>query len=167
VITSNITTTTMIGLKPNTRYQFRLAAISENVVYSSHWLQRDMYGRRTPTPGYVLGNFTVTDVVATLLYGKRRRSRFVSRTSLGFHVSSLREVDFDFPIFDANSTLDFGPFDKRAAEGQIGETLGEGHYGLVIVGDANVSSSSAGFGCGAVYRPPHTSRFCGMTGGKL
>lgn len=50
----------------------------------------------------------------------------------------LFTTDFDFPIFDANSTLDFGPFDKRAAQGQIGETLGEGHYGLVIIGDANV-----------------------------
>lgn len=32
VIVSNITTTTMIGLVPNTRYQFRLASLSENAV---------------------------------------------------------------------------------------------------------------------------------------
>lgn len=29
--------------------------------------------------------------------------------------------------------------DKRAAPGMIGETIGEGHYGLVLIGDANVS----------------------------
>lgn len=69
----------MIDLKPNTRYQFRLAAISENVVYSSQWLQRDMYGRRTPTPGYVLGNFTTTNIVATLLYGERSYSAGLHR----------------------------------------------------------------------------------------
>ena len=28
--------------------------------------------------------------------------------------------------------------DKRAAPGMIGETIGEGHYGLVLIGDANV-----------------------------
>ncbi len=47
--------------------------------------------------------------------------------------------DFKFPLFNANLTLDYGPFDKRANVGMIGETLGEGHYGLVIVGDTNVS----------------------------
>jgi hypothetical protein len=35
-------------------------------------------------------------------------------------------------------TLDYGAFDKRATVGMIGETKGEGHYGLVIVGDTNV-----------------------------
>lgn len=71
VITTNITTTTMIGLKPATRYQFRLAALSENVVFSAQWLDRDMYGRRTLVPGAVMGNWTVTEVVATLNYGTR------------------------------------------------------------------------------------------------
>ena len=69
VVTANLTTTTMIGLKPDTRYQFRFAAISENVVFSQQWLERDMYGRRQPTPGYVLGPFTTTAVVATLAHG--------------------------------------------------------------------------------------------------
>ncbi len=50
-------------------------------------------------------------------------------------------TDFEFVRFDANSTLNFGPMDKRAAPGMIGETIGEGHYGLVLIGDANVRTA--------------------------
>jgi hypothetical protein len=52
-------------------------------------------------------------------------------------------ADFKFPMFNANLTLNYGPFDKRATNGMIGETIGEGHYGLVIMGDTNVRFTGA------------------------
>lgn len=44
-------------------------------------------------------------------------------------------------MFNANLTLNYGPMDKRASNGMIGETIGEGHYGLVIMGDTNVGTN--------------------------
>jgi hypothetical protein len=38
VTTTNVTTTTIIGLSPSTRYQFRIAAMNEDVVRCVHWI---------------------------------------------------------------------------------------------------------------------------------
>lgn len=124
VTTTNITTTTIIGLKASTRYQFRIAALNEDVVFSNAWQGFDMYGRRPPVPNYVLGPwFYPPEVVATL------------------------DFDFKFPLFNANLTLNYGPMDKRASNGMIGETIGEGHYGLVIMGDTNVENCNQTTSC--------------------
>lgn len=48
-------------------------------------------------------------------------------------------LDFDFPYFNANLTLNFGPIDVNSTEGMLGVDRGEGHDGLVLKGSANVS----------------------------
>lgn len=53
--------------------------------------------------------------------------------------SSLCAVaDIYFPSFDANSTLDYGAYDKRSSVAHLGATQGEGSYGLVLLGSASV-----------------------------
>ena len=121
-------------------------------VFSNLWQQFDLYGRRPPVPGYTLGPFYTTPVVATLDFGtvQGRPWSFLDVETLtcsSMNCSCCSSVvdrataDFRFDKFDANSTLDYGPMDKRAANGMIGEKLGEGHYGLIIIGDSNVRDS--------------------------
>ena len=98
VITTNVTTTTMIGLKPATRYQFRLAALSENVVFSAQWLDRDMYGRRTLVPGAVLGNWTVTEVVTTLNYGMKPCACLSRSSFMFFHCTAVAQTSDSFVL---------------------------------------------------------------------
>ena len=51
-------------------------------------------------------------------------------------------TDFYFKYFDANSTLDYGAKVAGSTVGPTGEVGGQGHYGLIVVGDANVGCSS-------------------------
>lgn len=56
-------------------------------------------------------------------------------------------TDFRFQEFTANSTLDHGPMDLRTSDGMLGVRRGGGHYGLIISGDTNVSTSQPSYSC--------------------
>ena len=115
VVVGNVTTTTISGLLPNVEYEFKVAAMSEDQVSSTEWRQLDLYGRRSSIPGAVLGHFSpVATATQTLV------------------------ADFWFTKFDANSTLNHGAVAPGTSLGATGELGGQGHYGLHIVGDANV-----------------------------
>ena len=61
-----------------------------------------------------------------------------------------RKVDFRFDTFDANSTLlprTGGAVDKRSMQGPTGNFHGEGHYGINMVGDANLENCNSSFAC--------------------
>lgn len=114
----------MIGLQENTYYQWRIAPLSEDQVFSTQWQELDLYGRRDPVAGFVRGQFSPSTIPTKTL-----------------------ATDFQFTIFNANATLNHGPFDARSSLGPLGVTNGEGHFGLVLVGDTNVQNCNASSTC--------------------
>lgn len=78
----NVTTTSVRGLQPATEYIFSVAPMAEGAfLEQSATLETDLYGRRQPVDGALIGTFSpYTNVTATLLY------------------------DFDFGIFNSNAT---------------------------------------------------------------
>lgn len=119
--TGNITTTTIRGLKPNTNYLFGITALNEN--QNENWHELDLYGRRETLDDAIEGPIE-TIVGRTLLY------------------------DIEFEKFDANSTQNHGPEVLDSSTGPTGRMDGEGHYGLVLVGHANIENcNSTSFCC--------------------
>ena len=123
MVVGNVTVTTVIGLLPDTRYQFRIAALVESTLRGDV-AKLDLYGRRKPLPGAIQGPFSITSVVERTLV-----------------------ADFSFPFFDANSTLNHGPADNRASIGQLESMGGEGHYGLLLVGSGNIAGCNSTHSC--------------------
>ncbi len=123
MVVGNVTVTTVVGLLPDTRYQFRIAALVESTLQGDV-ADLDLYGRRAPLPGYIEGPFSKLTVVERTL-----------------------DADFAFPFFDANSTLNHGPADSRASIGQLNSMAGEGHYGLLLVGSGNIAGCNATHSC--------------------
>ena len=123
LVVGNMTTTTVVGLQPDTRFQFRIAALSEPTLTAS-WLEVDLYGHRREVPGFQRGPWSeATSIERTL------------------------DADFAFPFFNANFTLNHGAKDARASLGQLGNLGGQGHYGLLLVGSASVGGCNATHSC--------------------
>jgi len=143
VTVGNVTHTTVIGLTPNTLYEFRVAALTEpqgadNGVLgdaafaaAKHappaWRYGlDLYGRRPAVPGALLGAPSApANATATLKY----------------------DLSFNAFGFNANATLNHSATDGRATLGPTGVWGGEGHFGLVLVGDAQVEGCNESFAC--------------------
>jgi len=149
VTVGNVTTTTITGLLPNTPYGFSVAAVSENHTEidamrmghdggldenrhrngnSSSDDDRkeifDLYGRRSLLPGHLIGQFSVeTNMTNTLIW----------------------DVAFDW--FNANATTNQSSIDQRTSLGPSGVIGGEGGYGLIIVGDANIENCNESIAC--------------------
>ena len=64
--------------------------------------------------------------------------------------------DFEFTRFSANHTVNASAADGRASQGPSGSVGGEGHYGLVLVGDANVENCNASVRVGSKKRATST-----------
>ena len=122
MVTGNVTCTTVRDLLPDQNYLFAIAGLVENQTNPA-WEDVDLYGRRKPLHGALEGPHAT-----------------ISARSLAF--------DVRFERFDANSTLRHGLADDRTSTGPRGVDSGEGHYGLVLVGDANVENcNSSSFCC--------------------
>jgi hypothetical protein len=120
-VTGNITTTTIRGLTPNTTYVFGIAGLNEDQNDES-WYNLDLYGRRTILDGALEG-------------------------PLSSIIGHTLKHDIEFKKFDANSTQNHGPEIQSASIGPTGIESGEGHYGLVLVGHANVENCNASSFC--------------------
>ena len=125
VTLGNVTATTIIGLKPDTRYVFAVAAVVEDRFSDQLFIDTvDLYGRRSHLPGAFVGPFSdFTNATATLQH------------------------DVSFNIFNANATVQHGPADERATLGPTGLFGGEGSYGLLLVGSANIENCNASTAC--------------------
>ena len=90
----------------------------------TEWMQVDKYGRREVLQGAVIGEYSIpTNITATLPF------------------------DFEFKGFNANSTLNHSSTDPRQTLGPTGVWGGEGHFGLYIVGDANIENCNGSSAC--------------------
>lgn len=128
MVTGNITVTTIRGLSPNTTYVFGISALNEDQ-NSEVWFNLDLYGRRKVLQDALEGP------MATI-------------TGKTLH------VDFEFLKFDANSTQNHGPeIESASLIGPTGTQSGEGHYGLVLVGHANVGNCNASSFCCDSFDP--------------
>jgi hypothetical protein len=134
----NVTTTSVRGLTPGTEYIFAIAAIAEGAIQQTAILPTDLYGRRDPTPNAMIGTFsTFTNVTGTLAN------------------------DFDFSLFNANATLNASSI-FPASNGPTGYWGSEGHYGLVLVGSANVENCNVSSTCCDGYNATIGLASCGV-----
>jgi hypothetical protein len=124
VMFGNITATTIVGLQPDVEYEWRVSSVSEDMVHSDEWRHLDLYGRRAMLPGALVGPPSPpTNLTATLFN------------------------DLHFTHFDANQTLNHSSTDKRSTLGPSGVWSGEGHYGLALVGSAQIEGCNASVSC--------------------
>ncbi|KAH8059410.1 hypothetical protein JL722_5439 [Aureococcus anophagefferens] len=125
VTLGNVTTTTIIGLDPDTRYVFAVAAVVEDRFTDPDRIDTvDLYGRRPLMDGARVGpRSTFTNATATLVH------------------------DLSFSYFDANATVAHGAADPRSGLGPGGLVGGEGAWGLVLAGSANVEHCNASHAC--------------------
>ncbi|KAG5190278.1 hypothetical protein JKP88DRAFT_299373 [Tribonema minus] len=118
----NVTTTTITDLQPNTTYAFWVRALTEDAS-NPQWRELDLYGRRTPLPDALRGPYSPPAAAATLAY------------------------DVDIADFSAFAAVDAGAADARASAGPRGAYGGEGHYGLRLVGSAQIQNCNATSAC--------------------
>lgn len=122
----NVTQTTVRGLPPGARIQFRVASVAEPTAFADvTWATGDAFGvRRAPAVGALVGPWSPVSVDArTLVY------------------------DVFFSHFDANSTLDHGPVAHEAILNSVGWAGGEGHYGIVLIGSAHIAGCNGTHAC--------------------
>jgi len=134
----NVTTTSVRGLEPQTEYVFAIAAVAEGIEFAN--AATDLYGRRDLSPAAMVGAFSVfTNITATLPF------------------------DFDFNFFSANSTLNHSGATDVNSLGPTGQFGAEGHYGLVLVGSANVQNCNVSSTCCDGYNATIGVSSCGTT----
>ena len=120
-VVGNVTTTTVVDLESDSEYEFEVAGANEDQ-NDDEWVQIDLYGRRA--------------LVGEGLIGKPVRVR-----------AHTLAHDFNFPFFNANMTQNFTAVNNNSTLGPTGVWAGEGHYGLIIVGDANVENCNSSVVC--------------------
>jgi len=120
----NVSRTTVIGLEPATEYQFAIAAVAES---------REQWG-------------DALDVVD--LYGRRRlqEGALVSAWSPKSNSTFTLGIDLEFIEFSAQATLNAMSENSEDA-GPTGLQGGEGHYGLFMIGSANVQNCNGSIAC--------------------
>jgi len=121
MVLGNVTTSTVRNLYPNVDYKFTVQATCEDQ-NDPEWQALDLYGRRELLEGGLIG--AKSEITATTL-----------------------EYDVDFTKFDAVATLDDGPADASSTAGPTGVSGGEGHYGLYLIGDANIENCNSSVVC--------------------
>ncbi len=114
MVVGNITTTTVRGLSPNVTYAFGIAGLNENQTNPSWWDNLDLYGRRDALAGALEGAIATVQG-HTLLH------------------------DVNIPYFNSNATQDYGAETESLTKGPTGVYGGEGHYGLSLIGSANIA----------------------------
>ncbi len=139
ITVSNITYTSVRGLKPNTEYVFAVAGMCEGAYHEkSATLPTDLYGRRSPTPSALIGTFSAYT-----------------------NITGTSEYDFDFAFFDANKTLEIGASSSSNMKGPTGQFGSEGHYGLVVVGSTNIQNCNVSSTCCDGYNATIGLASCG------
>lgn len=137
----NVTTTSIRGLEPDTVYVFAVAAMVEGAIdQKAATAPTDLYGRRDPLPNMVLSPFSIfTNITRTLKY------------------------DFDFSFFNANATLNSSGISASSSLGPTGQWGGEGNYGLVIVGSAQIENCNVSSTCCDGYNATLGLASCGTS----
>jgi hypothetical protein len=148
VMVINQTSTTIIGLEQGRRYSFRIAALNEPTsFFAFNSAQAAIKAGNLDGGGYLAWAGTGSD-----LYGHRQRPAAVSgtvRSRYSLPSDDIRTLSFDFLFskFDANNTLDHGPMFKNSSVNSLHWAGGEGHFGLVLVGDAQIGNCNASHTC--------------------
>ena len=122
MVVGNITTTTVRGLSPNVTYAFGIAGLNENQTNPSWWDNLDLYGRRDALAGALEGAIATVQG-HTLLH------------------------DVNIPYFNSNATQDYGAETESLTKGPTGVYGGEGHYGLSLIGSANIANCNVSSFC--------------------
>ena len=157
VVLGNVTYTTVVGLKPDTLYEFRVAALSEDqdetgCVESSTAVGAAPGPRcRTDITGMPTAKRTRDQWRQLDLYGRRTlvQGGVVGTYSDAAATVRTLRVDFAFSRFDANATLVHGSEATGLVDvaGPTGSYGGQGHYGLHLVGDAGVENCNSSYAC--------------------
>lgn len=135
----NVTTTSIRGLEPGTEYIFAIAAVSEGSYHerAATW-PTDLYGRRDLSSSALVSSFSaMTEITGTTVF------------------------DFDFSFFNANASTNSSAVSPSASMGPTGQWGSEGHYGLAIVGSANIQNCNTSSTCCDNYDPLVGLASCG------
>lgn len=184
VVVTNLTSTTITGLQQGRRYQFRVAALSEVITSSSSSSSSSGSGSGSLSDdvddsGGLNGGGASSDDgfdpacwTRSNLYGHRPPSQLTPQSQLSSSLcdgsvqgawspesEDVRTLTYDFlfTLFDANSTLDHGPVYRNSSVDALHWSGGEGHYGLILIGSAQIGNCNAshtccdGFGGGVSY----------------
>eukprot|EP00979_Chaetoceros_neogracilis_P010449 scaffold2473_cov214-Chaetoceros_neogracile.AAC.3 len=122
MVVGNVTTTSMRGLASNTTYTFGISSLNENQTNPLWWNSLDLYGRRKILPGALEGP-TAAVQGHTLLH------------------------DVNIPHFNSSSTQDYGAEMDSATKGPTDVYGREGHYGLSLLGSANIANCNSSYFC--------------------
>lgn len=153
---TNQTSTTIIGLEPGRRYSFRISAVNEPTgLFAFNSAKSEISAGNREGGGYLAWAGNKND-----RYGHRQLPVALSgtvRSPYSLPSDDIRTLTFDFLFakFDANNTLDHGPIFRNSSVNSLHWAGGEGHFGLVLVGDAQIGNCNAshtccdGFGFGA------------------
>ena len=143
----NQTTTSVLGLEPARRYQFRVASLSETTGLSAAAgaAAAALSGDRSA------GGFFAW-AVGDDVYGHRdppRPGRGTVRGAFSAASEDARTLAFDFFFthFDANATLDHGPAYANSSVNGLHWAGGEGAFGLTLVGDASIGNANGTHTC--------------------
>lgn len=148
----NVTTTTVIGLLPDTLYSFAAAAAAEDVRDAAAWRSVDLYGRRPLLPRAALGPASSRSNRTATLRWDVAFERFDANATRN---ASASLVGFEEPAGDEGDESGGGGGAARrgaATLGPSGVVGGEGNYGLFLVGDANVENCNQSSGELSSYR---------------
>lgn len=188
VTVTNITSTSIKNLEPNTEYVFSIAAISEG--NEAAFNPTDMYGRREHLNEGLLGGFSpFTNITSTLPYdfsfdffnvNSTLNSTLVLENQVNLSRISYEEAmdklkqkeseiennlatndDLSVLLYEVeNNLLKYNYYLKeldivksKNVNGPTGQFGGEGHYGLVFVGSANIQNCNVSSTCCDGYDP--------------
>uniref|UniRef100_A0A7S2RZZ2 Fibronectin type-III domain-containing protein n=1 Tax=Rhizochromulina marina TaxID=1034831 RepID=A0A7S2RZZ2_9STRA len=136
VVVGNVTTTTIIDLKPDTLYAAAVASLVESQT-DEEWTELDLYGRRAALPGALESALSLeTNATATLRW------------------------DIEFLSFNANATVNHSSSDSNVQLGPSGVVGGEGSYGIRLVGDANIENCNQSIVCCDGYNASYGLSSC-------
>lgn len=159
--TGNLTVATIRGLRPNTAYQFRAAAVTALVAASDAWVRTDEYGMlqtQTQTQGDSAGSGSGSSGDGGALSAVSPAAYVAATGAVGPFSSPVEIVtppfDFFFSHFDANATLDHGAYWPGATVNTALRAGGSGHYGLSLVGSASIANCNSSHVCCDNYGGP-------------
>jgi hypothetical protein len=150
VALGNVTTTTITGLLPDTTYAFSVASVCENHTSLSNSNANNSnsnFGQEGQGAGSGNGEGNGAEWTKLDLYGRRQFplqhgsvDTVISGLSVEANLTATLKWDLELTQFNANGSLvnHSGIDGNRRRLGPSGVVGGEGAYGMVLVGDANV-----------------------------
>ncbi len=111
------------------------------------WRRLDLYGRRGKVAMDSIEPWLAAHKTLSSVYRTREMTTPLIGTASVPVVAHTLGEDFRFTLFNANATVNHGATNGASSLGPTGMVGGEGHYGLYLVGEANVENGNITHAC--------------------